>query len=542
MNRTLRFSLVAAALTIQLATHAQTRYLQEVFTNSDVVVTADVPYATNIDFLTSNFTVVPPVINTINLAMDIYEPDQGVDGVAERPLVIYLHTGNLLPPPFNSSPNGTRKDSSAVENCRRMARRGYVAASVSYRLGWNPTAADVQTRRGTLLNAVYRAIHDTKMAVRWFKANADGANTYGIDPDKIILVGEGTGGYITLAYSTLDDPAELFIEKFRPDPFDPSVSYVDTCLVGNIDGFCPATPCSPVGCLNLYTPNGYDADVQFCVNLGGALADTSWLAPGDVPMVSLHTVRDDFAPFDEGIVYVPVNPPLEVVELQGANVFIPLANSYGNNDAFATLPDGDPFTDRARALYGTTWDVSNGGTLTIASAPEAEGLFPIIRPLRPFLQNEASPWQWWDPTSPLALTVVSAGPPPVTAHQAASASNPDMSANKGRTYIDTVMGYINPRIVCALDLGPCSLVGVNENEDVQGLELFPNPANERVNVASNLQPVTFFQVFDMNGRLVQEMSVNSQRFTIERQGLKPGAYFVKLHFANGAAVRKLMLD
>ncbi|MCI1752819.1 MAG: hypothetical protein LKM36_08130 [Flavobacteriales bacterium] len=50
------------------------------------------------------------------------------------------------------------------------------------------------------------------------KANAA---TYALDPNKVILYGEGTGGYITLAVATLDEPSELFIPKFVPDPFSP---------------------------------------------------------------------------------------------------------------------------------------------------------------------------------------------------------------------------------------------------------------------------------------------------------------------------------
>ncbi|MFN9325054.1 MAG: hypothetical protein ACK6A5_06680, partial [Flavobacteriales bacterium] len=155
-----------------------------------------------------------------------------------------------------------------------------------YRGGWNPLAATEQERRGQLLNAIYRAVHDVRQCTRTLKADA---NTYRIDPDKVIVIGEGTGGYISLANATLDEGAELFIEKFRPDPFNPNVSYVDTNLVGNLDGFN--------GQLTLYRPNGQNHDAQFCVNMGGALADTSWLAPGDAPMVAFHTVFDPFAPF-----------------------------------------------------------------------------------------------------------------------------------------------------------------------------------------------------------------------------------------------------
>lgn len=396
MTKRLRFAIPLMAVAI--AAQAQDRYLNEVFGADQLVVTPDVTFGTNIDFLTSNFSnpavagpeviqlqtavtlgnPIPPaffnpadpstVVKVTNLRMDVYEPDQAVDSETARPVFIYVHTGNALPPPMNGSPLGTRKDSSAVEVCTQMAKRGYVAVSMSYRAGWNPLGSTLEIRRGTLLNAIYRAIHDVKQCVRNLKADAAGPNTYAIDPDKIILYGEGTGGYITLATATLDRPAELFIDKFLPDPFDPGTSYVDTTLVGNIEGFG--------GQLALYRPNGFDSQINFCVNAGGALADTSWLAQGDVPMISFQTVFDPFAPFGNGIVIVPTTGE-QVVDVNGSNVFMEYVNAYGNNSSFATLTGGDPYTDRARSLYGTD---QVHGTNTVHINSNNEGLFPLVTP------------------------------------------------------------------------------------------------------------------------------------------------------------------
>ncbi len=554
MNRTLHLALLAGAIGLSGTADAQ-RYLQEVFTDAQLTITPNVTYGTNINFLTSNFanlnvpaeilelqtavstgTAIPAAyytvgdpataIKVVELKMDIYEPDQSVDEVTERPVMIYVHTGNALPPPLNGSPNGARTDSSAVEMCKRMARRGYVAISMSYRGGWNPLGTTLEIRRGTLLNAIYRAIHDVRQCVRTVKADAA---DLAIDPNKVIVIGEGTGGYIALAHATLDQGSELFVEKFVPDPLNaPNVSYVDTLQVGNLSGFA--------GQLALYRPNGQSHETHFCANLGGALADTLWLAEGDQPMVAFHTVFDPFAPFSNGVVIVPTTGE-QVVDVNGSNVFMKNVNAFGNNSAFASLPNGDPYTDRARSLYGTTQ--THGSTNV--SINTAEGLFPLIRPEWPApAMEEASPWQWWDPNSPLAMAEVAPG---ITAHMASLASNPDMSANKGRAYIDTIMGYLNPRIVCALDLGPCSLVGLSENSAVaQGVEVFPNPASNNVTFTSSAAAILSYEVFDVNGRLVRTASVNADRAVMERQGLKPGAYTVQLRFKDGAVARKLMLD
>ena len=560
MKSTLRFAIALAAIAVSARASAQ-RYLTEVFSDANVTITNDVIYGTNIDFLTSNFaspdvpanvtelqtavTLGNPIpaayfdpadgstaVKVTNVRMDVYEPSQGIDPEMQRPLVVYVHTGNALPPPINGSPNGTRKDSSAVENCKRFARRGYVAVSMSYRLGWNPLAATELERRGSLLNAIYRALHDVRQCIRFLKRDAgQGDNTYGICADRIIVVGEGTGGYIALANATLDDPAELYIEKFRPDPFNPAVSFVDSLQVGNIHGFG--------GSLNLYRPNGWGYESQFCVNLGGALADTSWLAPGDAPMVAFHTVFDPFAPFTEGIVIVPTTGG-PVVPVQGSNLFMTIVNQYGNNASFASLPDGDPFTDRARDLYGSS--VSHGAN-TVNINTGVEGLFPLVRPQFPApAQEEASPWQWWDPNSAIAQTVVIAGPPPITAHQASLSSNPDMSPTKGRAYLDTLHGYLNPRIVAALQLAtPCTFVGIDESHASETVSIWPNPATQSVNVNADAM-VSRFRLLDINGRVVASGNPAAQRFVIERNGLSPGTYLVELDLEKGRAMRKLMLD
>ena len=64
-----------------------------------------------------------------------------------------------------------------TRQCIRLAEKGYVAVTVSYRLAPKyPFPA---------------AIHDTKAAVRWLRANA---KKYNIDPDRIGVTGGSAGG------------------------------------------------------------------------------------------------------------------------------------------------------------------------------------------------------------------------------------------------------------------------------------------------------------------------------------------------------------
>ena len=109
------------------------------------------------------------------LVADVYTPVG--DSNDARPLMLVFHTGNFLPFPANNGTGGTIKDSTVVEVCTRLAKRGYVAAAVDYRLGWNPIDPSQDIRKFFLINAAYRGVQDCRTAVRYFRKDvADGGN------------------------------------------------------------------------------------------------------------------------------------------------------------------------------------------------------------------------------------------------------------------------------------------------------------------------------------------------------------------------------
>ncbi|GAB5558029.1 MAG: hypothetical protein SchgKO_22420 [Schleiferiaceae bacterium] len=542
-----------------VASGQQLRYLDEVYSN--VTVMNDIEYGVNIDFLTSDLTDQAQVaaditeiksalalgnpipakfydptdtasdVKVASLKVDFYEPTG--DTATARPLIIYIHTGNFLPPPINGGPTGTRQDSVGIVQCTNWAKRGFAAASVSYRLGWNPLAPTALERRGQLLNAVYRAIHDVKQLVRVMKANAA---TYKIDPSQIVLYGQGSGGYVSLAYASMDKWSELEIPKFI-NPLTQQ-SYVDSNLVGNLEGFG--------GLLNLYAPNGESSDIAFTVNTGGALADTSWLEAGDAPVVSFQCVRDAFAPFDEGTVIVPTTNE-DVVDVQGANVFIDKANTLGNN-TYNSRTYTDPITMKAQGRYGQTIDyIYPAPNDMITIRQNLDGLFPVIKPLGASLfQNQSSPWEWWDPNSPTASAVIDPGPPPITAHQAGLLSNPDMSPMQGRTYLDTINGYAIPRIMVSLQLPGYDQISVEEYGVLNGVvSMFPNPTSNTLTIswteATSREGLTI-EVIDLTGRAVMsEDGFRGGERVLNVSALTPGAYLVRLSGQEGVFTDRVIV-
>jgi acetyl esterase/lipase len=91
--------------------------------------------------------------NNTDLKMDIYEPIG--DTLLQRPLMLWVHPGGFL--------LGDKGVDDMVALCDSFAKRGYVTASIGYRLGFNPASAESAER------AVYRGTQDIRAAIRYFK-------------------------------------------------------------------------------------------------------------------------------------------------------------------------------------------------------------------------------------------------------------------------------------------------------------------------------------------------------------------------------------
>ncbi len=440
MKTTLQSVFTIALLSLGLTVSAQTRYLDDVF--SAVIVTSDVTYATNISIFPMLQGLAP---GPQDIKCDIYEPTG--DSLTNRPVIILVHTGSYLPPVLNGKPTGSKSDLSIVEQCTRWAKKGYVAVAMDYRLGWNPTSTDQNVRTSTLLQAAYRGIQDAKAMVRYLRMTEDNGNPYGIDESKIVLGGQGTGGYISLGYATLDDVNELYLPKFLDftDPTNPT-PYVYPPFFGNPDGtdsaWIPAAS-SPTGQTELWNiPNNpsYSNDVNMVFNISGALADISWLEAGEVPMVSFHCENDPYVPIDTGDVIVQTTGDF-VVEVMGSRVVQHYANQYSNNDPFALAGISDVYTTAANSNNGGLEGLNVFITPPPSTTPNAFG---------ELAEEQGSPWDWWDNATYDAMFQAVNGAPAGYGAANSILGNPNMSATNGNLYLDTIQGFLNPRIYAVL--------------------------------------------------------------------------------------------
>ena len=114
----------------------------------------------------------------------------------------------------------------------RFAERGYVIAIVQYR----PSAVAPHPAQ----------VHDAKTAVRWLRQNSD---QYGIDPDRITISGDSSGGHTALLVHATDGSPALDEDPAKPraPPGPPAPRTIPTAGAGARCCWCtaPKTRSSP---------------------------------------------------------------------------------------------------------------------------------------------------------------------------------------------------------------------------------------------------------------------------------------------------------
>ncbi len=259
---------------ISFTTFAQTfhRYTDSLFVPFETETNAI--YATvpelNSPYQGESFT------HSTSLKFHFFEP-QG-DTLEYRPLLICAHGGGFV--------SGNKENDDMMELCRIFASRGYVTATIQYRLGMNLLSPISGAR------AVYRGIQDGRAAVRFFKENA---NTYGIDTNSIYFIGSSAGSFIGLHNLFMNEESERPPESYQISNFPPTTN--DGPDLGSLDAIEPT-----------YI---HGAHPNAIISLWGALQDTLLIKSTDngSPVLLVHGTDDDIVPFNVGSPFNLVSLP-----------------------------------------------------------------------------------------------------------------------------------------------------------------------------------------------------------------------------------------
>jgi acetyl esterase/lipase len=206
---------------------APLRYRDDVF--AAVTRTANITFGSAVDQTGA----------AVSLELDMYEPTG--DTVTRRPAVVWVHGGSFA--------FGNKASPELVEQANYLARKGYVAVSIEYRLVEGGCTGSVPL--AVCLTAIQHAREDAQTAVRFLRAEAE---TYGIDPARIAIGGTSAGAITAL----------------------------------NV-GYSPETP-------GPGDHQGFDSSVRAVQSLSGAELASGPINAGDAPALLFHGTVDELVP------------------------------------------------------------------------------------------------------------------------------------------------------------------------------------------------------------------------------------------------------
>lgn len=221
------------------------------------------------------------------LHLNMARPKQGE---GPFPAVLCIHGGGFRA--------GKRESYDAL--CVRLAERGYVAVTITYRLAPK--------------HKFPAAIYDTKAAVRWLRANA---KKYNIDPDRIGVTGGSAGGHLAQFLAVTSN-----VPRFEGEGGNPEQSSKVACVV------------------NVYGPSDFtksygksvDAHEVLPLWMGGNLethkelhiqgSPLYWVTPDSAPTLCIHGTLDTYVAHEQAVWIVEklkaATVEAELLTLEGA--------------------------------------------------------------------------------------------------------------------------------------------------------------------------------------------------------------------------------
>ncbi len=230
------------------------------FDSSDIRMDTNVVYGIAKNYFTA--------VND-TLRMTVFYPDTTADTMSARPFILLIHGGAFL--------GGSMHDMDY--QCREFARRGFVTATISYRLGWNCSGTDFLSicalcgnMNINFVTATYAACQDGRAAMRYVDANAA---QYKIDRTNYFIGGTSAGS-ITAMHVAFWDQSEA-------------------------NAFCPWAV-AQVGSLDT-SGNALTNTYQFkgvIDNCGAVSKDSVILNNGNIPLIAFHDEDDCVVPNQYG--------------------------------------------------------------------------------------------------------------------------------------------------------------------------------------------------------------------------------------------------
>jgi acetyl esterase/lipase len=204
------------------------------------------------------------------LKLDIARPD----GDGPFPAIVFIHGGGW----YQGSRQGYQGQ------IMKAAKRGYVAATISYRL----MKFDEAKRETTTATPSFPAqIHDAKAAIRWVRANAA---KYHVDPNRIGVTGRSAGGHLSLLVGLTDAKSDLEGDGGNPDQSSRVQAVVN--VFGPTDMAACHKTSSVAWIFRLFMGGTPDETAETYK----AASPITYATKDDPPVLTLHGDRDALVP------------------------------------------------------------------------------------------------------------------------------------------------------------------------------------------------------------------------------------------------------
>jgi len=273
MNRKKRFFFFRPKAEFELSlrpglkTKPSERYQKEFFDN--IEVKSNVVYGKANGYWTSSPYSNDPYVVTLgkgliktfkdnellDLKLDLYFSRS--DSLKKKPVVMLIHGGAFY--------IGSKESACEQALAYALAKRGFFVASIDYRLGFKPTATDIEM-------SAYRAIQDAHAALRYLAHHSPGI---GLDPNQVYVGGTSAGAVASLNVAFMDNderPARILEAEKKG-------------IVGMIEDSG-----------NRYTES---FTIKAVANMWGAVSDLNMIDSNEkIPVLSIHGTDDVVVPFE----------------------------------------------------------------------------------------------------------------------------------------------------------------------------------------------------------------------------------------------------
>jgi acetyl esterase/lipase len=297
--------LLLVCILFQLQTFGQ-RYSKAVFAN--VTNSNNIQYGQANNYLGLN----------TNLLLDFYQPSG--DTILKRPLIVFIHGGGFI------DVTETKSLSHIIAFADSFAKRGYVVASIDYRL-------DISISNRSVINAM----HDARTAIRYLKSNAA---LYKIDTNNVFAAGESAGAVTALNVNYLTTNAEAAYPNSIPT--NASQTMEGPNGNGGISSKTKSTICLCGGTKTIFNQDMFDT--------------TTIKSASNPPLLMIHGTADPL---------IPIARALEVA-VRATNIGVPnlFYTFQGATHCpwYGTLPNGQQYLDSMVNYVSTFLDASLNST------------------------------------------------------------------------------------------------------------------------------------------------------------------------------------